>query len=493
MLGQGDKGKRVGIWVRVSTQDQVDGESPENHEKRGRAYADLKEWEVVQVYRLEAVSGKAVMHHPEAKRMLADVRDGTITGLVFSKLARLARNTKELLEFAEIFRACGADLISLGESIDTSSPAGRLFFTMISAVAQWEREEIVSRITASVPARAALGKSLGGAAPFGYRYENKMLLVDPEEAPVRALVYELFAEHQRKKVVARILNERGYRTRAGAKFTDTSIMRILEDPTAKGLRRVNYSRLEGKVRSIKPQSEWVHVPVEAIVSEELWDRCAGIVARQSAAHQRPAKKTAHLFAGYAHCVCGHKMYVWQQSPKYICQNCRNKIPIQDLEAVFRSELTRFLISPDEIAAHEEAARDTIRERENLIEAGRQELAKIESECDRLFDLYSAHAISKDDFGRKHRPLSDRRSQLEDEMPRLQAEIDVLRINLLSRQEAREEAKDLSVRWDNMQFEERRQVVEAITDSIVIGKEEVEINLLHVPCGTDGGMATQRDG
>src|SRR3989337_3483029 len=112
--------KRVGIWVRVSTEFQVDSESPEHHEERGKYYAAAKGWEVVEIYRLDAISGKSVMEHPETKRMLKDIQSGVISGIIFSQLARLARNTKELLEFAEIFRKKGADLISLGESIDTS-------------------------------------------------------------------------------------------------------------------------------------------------------------------------------------------------------------------------------------------------------------------------------------------------------------------------------------------------------------------------------------
>ena len=75
--------KPVGIWIRVSTEDQAKGESPEHHERRAKLYAESKGWDVREVYHLEAVSGKAVMEHTEAKRMLKDIRDGHITGLIF--------------------------------------------------------------------------------------------------------------------------------------------------------------------------------------------------------------------------------------------------------------------------------------------------------------------------------------------------------------------------------------------------------------------------
>mgnify|MGYP002382243185 CR=1 FL=1 len=367
--------KAVGIWIRVSTEDQVRGESPEVHEKRARMYAEARGWIVREVYRLEAVSGKAVMEHSEAKRLLKDLRSHHISGLIFSKLARLARNTKELLEFADEFRDADADMISLHEAIDTGSPAGRLFFTIVAAMAQWEREEIAERVAASVPIRAKLGKPIGGQAPFGYRWKNKKLEPDPAEAPVRTLLYELFAEHRRKKTVARLLNERGYRTRNGSKWSDTTVDRLIRDTTAKGIYRQNYTRTDDRTGAweFKPESEWVQTPVEPVVGTELWETCNGILEQQGYKREKPTRKNVHLFTGFAHCACGSKMYVWKESPKYVCPKCRNKIPMADLEAIYRDELSRFLLSPEAIGEHLAAANETIREKERLVQTAEVEL------------------------------------------------------------------------------------------------------------------------
>lgn len=78
-----NESKAVGIWIRVSTEDQAKGESPEHHEKRARFYAEAKGWHVREVYHLEAVSGKSVMGQPETQRMLEHIENGHITGLLF--------------------------------------------------------------------------------------------------------------------------------------------------------------------------------------------------------------------------------------------------------------------------------------------------------------------------------------------------------------------------------------------------------------------------
>ena len=476
-----EKGKAVGIWIRVSTEMQVKGESPEHHEKRACAYAEAKSWDVKEIYRLEAVSGKSVMAHPEAQRMMADIKSGKITGLIFSKLARLARNTKELLEFAEYFRQYNADLISLQESIDTSTPAGRLFYTMIAAMAQWERDEIADRVAASVPIRAKLGKPLGGAAPLGYQWKEKKLILNPEEVPVRKRIYQLFIEHRRKKTVARVMNQEGYRTRNGGKFSDTTIDRLLRDPLAKGSRRANYTKSLGDNKKwvLKPQEEWVITEAEAMISEELWNQCMAILGKNGD-RKKPAKKTVHLFAGYAFCHCGGKMYVpampSNRTPKYICQKCKNKIPVTDLEEIFQNELKNFFFSPKEIQNYLDKGTETVKEKEDLLRKQQIEVEKIRTEMDRIMRLHLDGEIPKEGFGRHYQPLEERLQQLEQSIPELQGELDFLKIQLYSSDHVITESQNLYAHWTDLESAEKRRIVETITDRLTVGINEISINL-----------------
>ena len=479
-----DKPKAVGIWIRVSTKDQAKGESPEHHEKRARYYAESKGWKIKEVYHLEGVSGKSVMDHPETQKMIKAIKSGHITGLIFSKLARLARNTRELLDFSEIFRQHDADLISLQESIDTSTPAGRLFFTLNAAMAEWEREEISSRVAASVPIRAKLGKPLGGQASLGYQWVDKKLIPDSREAPIRKLIYELFWEHRRKKTVARILNQQGYRTRKGKKFSDTTIGRLLRDSTAKGIYRANYTKSFDKNRKwiIKPREEWVLTQVEPIVSEELWDRCNSILDDQEKKSKKPSRKAVHLFTGFVYCECNgkNKMYVPSESKKYTCGKCRNKIGVIDLEEIFHEQLKGFFFSSEEIAGYLNEADKVIREKEELMRTLANEKVKLQKEMDIVYKAYIDEELTTHGFGSRYKPLEERFLQIENQIPELQGEIDFLKIQYLSSDQILNEAKDLYSRWQELTAEEKRKVVENVTESVIIGKESININLSYLP-------------
>lgn len=472
--------KRVGVWIRVSTEDQAHGESPEHHRARATHYCAAKGWVIIETYDLAGVSGKAVMDHPEAKRMLADVKRGHISGLVFSKLARLTRNARELMDASDYFRAHNADLISLQENIDTSTPAGRLFYNMVAAMAQWEREEIVDRVRSSVAVRAKLGKPLGGRAPFGYVWDDKRLKPEPKEAPVRRLIYELFEEHKRRKTVARLLNQRGHRTRDGNKWSDTSIERLLRDPTAKGLYRSNFTRNLGRKWELKPESEHVFTSVEPIVSEELWQKCNDILDNRRASKQKPAKPSVHVFTGVLKCACGGKMYVFSNSPKYVCAKCRHRIPCEDLEELFREHLHDYCVNPDTLSSYIERVTDGLAEKRALANSMRQEINRLNAEAEKVLKLYMDSKINSDRFGELDAPLTERRKQLDAELPKVEAQISLLQVDGLSQEQLAAEATNLYERWPSLTVAEKQEMVELITRSIVVGNEEVTIELIHFP-------------
>jgi site-specific DNA recombinase len=474
--------KNIGIWIRVSTDRQVEDESPEHHEKRARLYAEAKGWNVVTVYRLDAMSGKSVLEYPETKRMLKDIQNNTITGIIFSKLARIARNTKELLEISEIFQAQKADLISLAESIDTSTPAGRLFFTIIAAMAQWEREEIAERVAASVPIRAQMGKPLGGQASYGYKWEGKELLIAENEAPVRKLLYEIFLKTKRKKATATELNNLGYRTRNGSLFTGTTIERLLKDPTAKGIRRANYTKSlgEGKKWVIKPEADWIEIACPAIVDERLWDDCNAILTQQTKKRVKVGPRTVYLLAGYVYCSCESKMYVYTNAPVYKCKKCRRKIDVLDIDEIYHQQLKSFLLTDADISTISARSNAVIQEKETLLKALTSEYDKLLKKTEKLTNLRMEGELSKEELAKFYKPAEQQLRQIEAQLPELEADIDFLKIQYLSSDTIIQDAKDLYNNWNSIPFEEKRSVVETITEKLIINTDSIDISLSYLP-------------
>jgi site-specific DNA recombinase len=486
--------KPVGVWIRVSTEDQAKGESPEHHEERARSYAKSKGWQVKEVYDLAGQSGKAVMQHPEAKRMMKDIEGGHITGLVFSKLARLSRNRRELEDFSDFFNKHQADLISLSEAIDTSTAGGRMFFHLLGVFAQWEREEITERVNASVLTRAKLGKSINGTSPYGYVWKDRKLIIQPEEAAIRCKAYDLFLQCRRKGQVAKELNTAGYRTRNGNIWRDTSILRILSESSAKGVYVFNTMRLTGTWRTeTKPENEWGRAECPPIISEDLWNQVNQIIEEQLKSWKKPGKPPVHLFSGLAYCSCGHKMYVAANSPKYFCRKCCNKIPITDLEAIVHDELKVFFGQPERIAKHLREADRNLAEKSALLEAHKREIVKVREEMHQTHQLYLKQQISGDGFRDLYGPAEERMKQLQAELPKLEAGVDLLKVNKLSADDVLHEANALYDRWPKLQAEAKRRIVEAIVEKIEIGDGEIDITFSHLPSSEEQCKNQQRLG
>ncbi len=348
-------------------------------------------------------------------------------------------------------------------------------------MAEWEREEIASRVAASVPIRAKMGKPLGGQAPFGYTWSGKDFLIHESEAPVRKLMYELFLKLQRKKSTATELNKRGYRTRNGSNFTATSIGRLLRDSTAMGERRANYTKSTGNNKNwiLKPQSEWIIIPCPPIISAELWNEVNSVLDAQEAKRKPIGPKAVYLLSGFVSCTCGKTMYVYHSSKTYACKTCKIRISVSDIDEIYQVYLKDYLNGINH-ADYLEQSDLQLQERKALLAASTKERTKLSKRINELIELRIDGSLSKERYMEQYKPLEERVQQLDVQLPELEAEIDVRTIQMLSSDVVVKEARTLHDEWLNMPPEQKRAIVETITTTVEIGKEDITITLAYAP-------------
>jgi DNA invertase Pin-like site-specific DNA recombinase len=150
--------KQAAIYCRISTKGH--GQTTDTQAVALREYAERRGFQVIDEYRDEGISG-AKDRRPELDRMMADARKRRFDAVLVARFDRFARSTKHLVLALEEFSTLGIDFISLNESIDTSTPMGRMVFTVIAAVAELERSIIKERVQAGVDRARRQGKRFG--------------------------------------------------------------------------------------------------------------------------------------------------------------------------------------------------------------------------------------------------------------------------------------------------------------------------------------------
>jgi DNA invertase Pin-like site-specific DNA recombinase len=149
---------RVAIYARISTANA--GQSPEMQLRELREHAQRRGWEISCEYVDEGISG-AKDRRPALDRMMADAHRRKFDIVLVWRFDRFARSVTHLLRALDTFRALGMEFVSLSESLDTATPAGRMVFVVLGAVAELERSLIVERVRAGIRNARAKGKRLG--------------------------------------------------------------------------------------------------------------------------------------------------------------------------------------------------------------------------------------------------------------------------------------------------------------------------------------------
>jgi len=221
-------------YVRVSTDKQADhGVSLEAQEAKIRAMATVQGAEIIELIVDGGESAKN-LNRPSMERLLALVDQRQVQTAIIAKLDRLTRSVKDLAELLERFQKRGVSLVSVAESLDTGSAAGRLVINIMTAVSQWEREAIGERTRDAMQHKRSNGERVGNIA-YGFRLgeKGKQLEPDPNEQAVLSAIRELRARRGTLRGIADELNARGWRTRRASAWRLEHIARILGSTVGK--------------------------------------------------------------------------------------------------------------------------------------------------------------------------------------------------------------------------------------------------------------------
>jgi hypothetical protein len=156
------------------------------------------------------------------------------------------------------------------------------------------------------------------------------------------------------------------------------------------------------------------------------------------------------------------------------------MPIVDLDGLFRDELQAYMVDPKQAAAYLKTAASGVGEKRDLLAKLKSEREKVRFETEKCFELYQAGALNVEQFRARFQPLDGRKKDIEKEVPRLEAEIDALAVNELSAEHVMAEGRSFYDRWPKLAEDEKRQIVELFLRRIVVGKEDVTVELLSLP-------------
>lgn len=218
--------KAVG-YIRVSTEGQErDGLSLDAQRDSIRRYCELHGLELLEIYR-DTLSGKRADNRPGLKSALCRVCKEKAVLIVYS-LSRLARSTLDCINIVSALDKCGADLASISERIDTSSPMGRFFFRLMASLGELERDQISQRTLEIINGKRSRNERISRFAPYGWDFDGDMLKVNPSEQIILGAIISRRREGGGLRVIANELNAAGVTTKYGKRWAADRIKTVVD-------------------------------------------------------------------------------------------------------------------------------------------------------------------------------------------------------------------------------------------------------------------------
>ena len=318
---------KVYLYTRVSTTMQIDGYSLDAQKTKMKAFCDYNEYEIAGEYEDAGKSGKSIEGRIAFNQMMDDIKSGKdeVSYVLVFKLSRFGRNAADVLATLQVMQDFGVNLICVEDGIDSSKDAGKLMISVLSAVAEIERENIRVQTMEGRMQKAREGKWNGGFAPYGYSLIDGKLEVNEEEAVAIRTIFDPYVNTDLEaNGIAKYLENHGIHKIARQNGTNplfdaALIRRIIQNPVYSG--KISYGRrrtekvhgTRNEYRQVRKDDyllvDGLH---EALVSEEVWEQAQVKVAAQAKKYEkvnRDKGEKIHLLSGILKCpVCGSGMY-----------------------------------------------------------------------------------------------------------------------------------------------------------------------------------------
>ena len=465
---------RIILYVRVSTQDQIDGYSIDEQIERLQKYCEAHGWIVVKIYTDAGYSG-GDMNRPALQDLISDVQKGIADKVLVYKLDRLSRSQKDTLELIEdVFLKNGVDFVSMTENFDTSSAFGIAIVGILSVFAQLERSQIKERMAMGRAGRAKEGKYYGGGkAPIGYDYVDGELVINEYEAMQIREIFDTYLTGVSIREIERIFQKKGYKHKHG-EWTNGTIGCTIAS--------------ELYIGNVSFQGKMYQGCHEPIISQEQFDACNKLKERRNNNNVTNWSRST-ILGGLLFCKhCGaryaiarthrngkhynyYSCYTRRQHSKQMMRGtkCKNKTwRMEDLDSLVLGEIRKLATDPEYIyQIKEEKYSLADAEKEDII---KKEIAKLDDQKSRFMDLYGLGMFSVEELQTKVLELTEQKNRLENELHELTAEKPETTV-----QEVQEIVSDFAGIIERGDLHEQIQLVASLIDRIEIDGEDVIIH------------------
>ena len=380
-------------YVRVSTDDQMEL-SPDSQMEKIREYAAknglllLSEY----IFHDDGISGRAAEKRPGFQQMIATAKDPShpFDVIIVWKFSRFARNQEESIFYKSILRSkCKVDVVSVSEPL-IAGPFGSLIERIIEWMDEFYSVRLAEEVKRSMTVNAKNG-SLQATPSFGYRVENRQLVIVPEEAEIIREIFHRFIAGDAMFRIAKDLSARGVRTHRGNPFENRTIDYILNNPVYLG--KLRWTPTGRTRRNFKNEDSIIADALhEPIIDVETWDAAQARCSELKKSYKRygkPSSERKHWLCGVVRCsACGATL-IWANPHFMKCNNYAHgrctttqHIAVEALEESFLAQLQHDLTFAESVACVVQAAKPA-----HSDQRLQQQRARIVSRIDRLRESY----------------------------------------------------------------------------------------------------------